>query len=950
MKKLLLIIIVIVSTNLLGFSQHSIQSMVFDSKNALPLELCAVRLLQLPDSTLVQGTQTNGNGSFMLSKVKPGNYAIVVSMIGYVSHHQNITMAGKDLILKNIQLGEDSHLLKEVEVKGTAAQMVVKGDTMEYNATAFKTVENAVVEDLLKKLPGVQVGTDGKITVNGQSITKIRVDGKKFFDGDVETVTKNLTADMIEKIQVLDQKSDVALMTGFEDNDTERIINLTTKTNRRKGVFGSVTGGGGLDINDGARYDANAMISIMNGDSQTAVLGGANNTNTSRSGLSRGGMGGPAGGLTQTQNFGMNNNTTLNPKLKLGGNVSLNHSTNESITENNTTSYLSGSTFTNHSFNNSTPENYAVNLRLESEWKPDSLTTIVLQPNITYNRSFSNSSSNYAYLTGNDTTTVGNSANTGNGTSINAGLGIIYNRKLQSKKGRTLNVNFRSSLSSSNNESYNSSNKTTANVLTQVNQYTKNTSDRYNFNLNVSFVEPLWNEKNLLQTIASASLSNSTSEKDQFRKDPFSSDYTLKDSIYSNSFDNQFYTESLELNYKHVEKLWNVTFGGRVEPSQTVSNTVYGDGTLRDVPTLSVVNFAPTARLQYNFTKKTFLRADYQGRTSQPSIDQMQPVKNNSNIMNETVGNPNLNPSFSHNLRVMYSAFNDATFSSFNTSINLQATKDALVTNSIYDNTGKQYSQAVNSGSMPFNLSGMVMFNTPILAKTLHFMTNTSFGLNQRYGYSKHLNSQAISTDNLILGDLSDTKAYSAGEMLSLTYTGTILEIGARGNFRYSNTKNNLNTGTQVTKDWTASGNLTLHLPYNINIGTDLNYSTLQGYATADQKQLIWNATFDKTVFKNNKGVVAFKINDILHQQLNFRQTVGDNYITYSKFNTLPSYFIVSFSYKIADFGGSRSQGGQGRGGDFRFGGPGSMGGAPGGGAGGMGGGAGGFGGGRPTF
>jgi len=505
-------------------------------------------------------------------------------------------------------------------------------------------------------------------------------------------------------------------------------------------------------------------------------------------------------------------------------------------------------------------------------------------------------------------------------------------------------------LSSSNNESYNSSNKTTANVLTQVNQYTKNTSDRYNFNLNVSFVEPLWNEKNLLQTIASASLSNSTSEKDQFRKDPFSSDYTLKDSIYSNSFDNQFYTESLELNYKHVEKLWNVTFGGRVEPSQTVSNTVYGDGTLRDVPTLSVVNFAPTARLQYNFTKKTFLRADYQGRTSQPSIDQMQPVKNNSNIMNETVGNPNLNPSFSHNLRVMYSAFNDATFSSFNTSINLQATKDALVTNSIYDNTGKQYSQAVNSGSMPFNLSGMVMFNTPILAKTLHFMTNTSFGLNQRYGYSKHLNSQAISTDNLILGDLSDTKAYSAGEMLSLTYTGTILEIGARGNFRYSNTKNNLNTGTQVTKDWTASGNLTLHLPYNINIGTDLNYSTLQGYATADQKQLIWNATFDKTVFKNNKGVVAFKINDILHQQLNFRQTVGDNYITYSKFNTLPSYFIVSFSYKIADFGGSRSQGGQGRGGDFRFGGPGSMGGAPGGGAGGMGGGAGGFGGGRPTF
>lgn len=948
MKKLLLIIIVIVSTNLLGFAQHNIQSMVFDSKNALPLELCAVRLLQLPDSSLVQGTQTNGNGSFMLTKVKPGNYVLVVSMIGYVSHRQNITMAAKDINLKNIQLNEDSHLLKEVEVKGTAAQMVVKGDTMEYNATAFKTVENAVVEDLLKKLPGVQVGSDGKITVNGQSISKIRVDGKKFFDGDVETVTKNLTADMIEKIQVLDQKSEVAMMTGFEDNDTERIINLTTKSNRSKGVFGNVTGGGGLDLNNGARYDANAMINIMNGDSQTALLGGANNTNTSRSGMSRGGMGGPSGGITQTQNLGVNNNTTLSPKLKLGGNAAVNHSTNESITENKTTSYLSGSTFTNQSANTSNPENYAANLRLEAEWKPDSLTTIVVQPNINYNRSFSNSTSEYSYLTGLDTTTVGSSSNTGNATSINAGLRVIYNRKMESKKGRTLNVDLRSTLSSSNNESYNSSDKTTANVLTQVNQYTKNTSDRYNFNLNVSFVEPLWNAKNLLQTILSASMSNSSSEKNQFKKDPFSSDYTLKDSVYSNSFDNQFYTESLELNYKHVEQMWNITFGGRVEPSQTVSNTIYGDGTLRDVPTLSVVNLAPTARFQYNFTKKTFLRADYQGRTSQPSIDQMQPVKNNSNIMNETVGNPNLNPSFNHNLRIMYSAFNDKTFSSFSTTLNIQATKDALVRNSIYDNTGKQYSQTVNSGSMPFNLMGMVMFNTPILAKTLHFMTSTFVNMNQVYGYSKHLNSQTISTDNLILGDLSDTKAYSGMQMLSLTYTGTVLEIGARGNFRYSNTKNNLNTSSQITKDWTASGNLTLHLPYNINIGTDLNYSTLQGYATADQKQLIWNATFDKTVFKNNKGVVAFKINDILHQQLNFRQTVGDNYITYSKFNTLPSYFIVSFSYKIADFAGSSNQRGPG-GADFqRFGGPGGMGGGrP---AGGFGGGAGGFGGGRPNL
>jgi hypothetical protein len=910
---------------LLSFSaiaQRSIQSTVFDAKNGLTLEMGAVKLLHLPDSTLVQGSLTDSKGSFILNKVKPGNYAIVVSMVGYVNYKQSVIMANKDIILKNIQLQENAHLLKEVQVTGTAAQMVVKGDTMEYNATAFKTVQNAVVEDLLKRMPGIQVGSDGKITVNGQSITKIRVDGKKFFDGDIETATKNMPADMIDKVQVLDQKSDVALLTGFEDNNTERIINLTTKANRRKGVFGNLNGGVGLDLNDDVRYDGNGIVSIMNGDTQTAILGGGNNINNARSGRSRGGLGSPSGGITQTQNLGANNNTTVNSNLKIGGDASFNHSTNESITENNTTSYLSGSSFTNHSFNNSTPENYAANLRLEAEWKPDTLNTIVLQPNIGYNRAFSNSSNRYSYLTDKDTTTVGNSSNIGNTTSLNANLNVIYSHRFTSKKGRTLTANFQTGISQSNGDGYNISNKTTANVLTSVNQYTKNNSDQYNFGLNLSYVEPLWNVKNLLQTSLSARMSNSSSEKNQFNKDPFDNDYTLKDSAYSNSFDNYFYTESLELSYKHVEKLWNVTLGGKVEPSQTISNTVYGDGTKADVPTLSVVNFAPTMRFQYNFNKKKFMRADYTGRTSQPSISQLQPVRNNSNQMNETVGNPDLNPSFSHNLRLMYSAFNDITFSSFNTFLNVQATKDALVMNSIYDETGKQYSQTVNAGSVPYSINGMIMFNTPIIAKTLHLMTSTSLGLDQRYGYSsKNMKSQTIDTNNLIKGDLSDTHQYSAGEMLSLTLTQDVFEIGVKGNFQYSNTLNNLNPVTQITKKWTATGNILFHLPYDINISSDLNYSTLQGFSTNDQKYLIWNGTIDKTIFKSKKGVIAFKMIDILHQQLNYQQSIGDNSITYSKFNTLPSYFIVSFAYKIADFGGNKNRNEPGR--DFqRFGPP----------------------------
>ncbi len=275
--------------------------------------------------------------------------------------------------------------------------------------------------------------------------------------------------------------------------------------------------------------------------------------------------------------------------------------------------------------------------------------------------------------------------------------------------------------------------------------------------------------------------------------------------------------------------------------------------------------------------------------------------------MNLTIGNPELKPDFNHSLRMFFTTFNDSTFSSFNASIYGQLTRDALVTNSIYDATGKQYSQTVNASEMPYSVGSNVMFNVPIIQKRLHFNTNTSGGIDQRYGYSaRGLNAQILdSLVNIPLGDLSSTFRYNAGEAISLTFTADLIEIGLRGSFRYSNTLNNLNPLVSVTKDWTGGGNLVVHLPYTINIGSDLNYTTMQGYATSAQNQLLWNASIDKTLFKG-LGVLSLKVNDILHQQLNIRQSIGDNYIQYSSYNTLTSYFLLSFTYKINKFNGSK--------------------------------------------
>jgi hypothetical protein len=911
------------------YSQHSIQSSVFDAKNGEALELATVRLLNQSDSTLVQGTQTNEKGGFTLSKVKSGNYIIVITNVGYNDMKRSVVVQNKDLILKSFQLTENAKLLKEVEVKGTAAQMVVKNDTLEYNATAFKTQENAVVEDLLKKLPGVEVSSEGKITVNGEEIKNIRVDGKKFFSGDIEQATKNLPADMIEKIQVLDQKSDMAQLTGFEDGDTERIINLTTKPNRRKGVFGNASGAAGADINEDFRYDGSLSLNLMDKDAQTSINAGANNLNISRSTRGRGNWGGGSNaGITTSQNIAVNNNTTISDKFKIGGDAAINHGINVSNTESKRTSYLSDITYDDNSKNNSTNDKYDANIRLEAEIKLDSMNTLIIQPNFNYNMSDNDSRRTYSYLTEKDSTSWGDSHNWGTGSSVSGGLNLIFNHRLSSKKGRSITANVGVNFSQSDDESFNISNKYTDLTTTKIDQKTNNNSDRFSSNFKLSYVEPLWNYKNMVEVAVSASATNTSSEKKQYGIDE-TGEYSIFNNDYSNTFDNEFYKETAELNYRYSDNNYKITLGLNAEPSQTKNIRTYGNGLEKDT-TYGVFNFSPTGRLQYNFGKKEFARIDYRGRTQQPSISQMQPVKNNSDLMNETVGNPSLDPAFTHSLRLMYSRFNDKTFASLNTFLNAEITKDALVSNKIYDNTLKQYNQTVNSNSTPVNFMWNVMYTAPIIQKRLNFSTNTNTRYSTQYSYiSRNVDIEDINLDHLLLGELSKTRNYGGSEELSLTFTNDLIELGVRGTIGYSNAQNNLkNTVTEIW-DWSGRGNVVIRFPYDFVLSSDIAYSDRAGYSDFDQSEIMWNASLDKTFLKN-KATLSLKANDILRQRLNIRQNVGDNYIQYNSYNTLPSYFMVSFSYRLNKFGGRNV------GGDFRGGFPGGDGGFRRGGGGGM--------------
>jgi hypothetical protein len=581
---------------------------------------------------------------------------------------------------------------------------------------------------------------------------------------------------------------------------------------------------------------------------------------------------------------------------------------------------------------------WRTNARFEAEWKIDSMNTFIFQPDLNYSRTITNSRNDFLYLMGNDTTSDGFSKNDGTSNNYGANLRTTYNHKF-AKKGRTLTARLGFGFSNTDRESYNYSKREgTRNEL--IDQKIDNTSSRKNIDLRLSWVEPLWNVNHLLEIVANLESNFNESEKKQY-KDTVNAgiydhnDTYVYDNEYSNSFSTDFFTEGLELNYRFTQKLYNLTVGVMFKPSQTHNIRTYANGFTRDT-TYGVVNFSPTMRFQYNFEKKKFIRFDYRGRTSQPSIDQMQPVKNNSNLMSETVGNPNLNPSFAHNFRLFYSAFNQKTFSSFTTMFFTDLTQNAMVNNSIYDKTGKRYSQTINAKNIiPLSLGGNVNFNTPLIQKHLQFNTNTNANFNKQYGYNLRNKENAdINVEKLILGELSRSKNLGLGERLALTFTNDIIEIGVNGSLRYSKTKSDMNATIRETEtyDWTTGGNVVLHLPYKITVSSDVNYTTRRGYTSDfDQKEVIWNASIDKSLFKN-KAVISLKAFDILQQRLNIRQNVGDNYIQNTSYNTLQSYVLLSFSYKFNRYSGmstseveQRNQ----RGGDNRWGGGGMPGGRP---------------------
>ena len=946
MKKLGIIVL------LFGFAvammaQKTLSGTILSKTDGQPIEMATVRLFTYngTDSTLVQGAQTYYDGLFILSNIREGKYRLIVSSIGYNEHSQWIEMKNSDIDIPAIRLVEQVQELAEVSVQGKAAEMTVKGDTIEYNTAAYQVSETATVEELLKKMNGVEVDKEGNVTINGEEIKAVRIDGKKFFGDDVQTATKNIPADMIEKIQVIDEKSDMAKLTGFEDDEGERIINLSLKKNRKKGLFGNYSGALGADMvtdnggwfdyanpaygatpsaqtkhffeND-FRYNANIFTNLLLGESQTTIVGGANNTNEIRSRRGRGWFGGQNAGVTASENLGVNTNIDLTSKLEkkddktellLGGDATINHSTNDTRTISQRDSYSEEATYIDRDSTNKLTRSWDAQMRLEMEYQIDSMNKLILRPQISYNNSNSTQTNDYTYDRDSVRINDGYQNQTSLQEEISASIRAIYNRKFL-KPGRALTMRANVSFSNTKGENNTYAWDRMANSAL-VDQYTLSGNNTMSYSLRTSYVEPIYGKNHFLETVLSLSGNNRNSVKDQYSMDSITGDYQY-DNTYSNQLNNNMYTEQLELNYRWVSEKIDLTAGARVLATQTYSQTYYGGVLARDT-LYNRWNWSPNLRFRYKFGQKEFARIVYRGRVNQPTIQQMEPVRNNSDAMNETVGNLGLNPAFNHNIFAMYSRFNQEKFSSIMTGMHANITQDALVNNTIYDQTGKRYLQTVNADMVPWNVGAHFMSNTPFCKKMFQFHSRTAVSYNQRVAYvlreqDADAIAQLIAADQLPLGDPSKTGNFRMTSDLTLRFTHEIVDIGIKNTNVYSLTHNSLNKkNVSHIGDWIISGDVTFHLPKSWNIATDIAYTSRHGYeGLTDVNELIWNFSIDKTWANST---LTLKVYDLLNDKKNIVQTVNETSVSYQKFNTLPTYFMLTYTYKLNRMGSLKATG-----------------------------------------
>ena len=717
MKKLLIWTVLLLTATLSTYAQNKIVTVsgrVIEAGTKEPVELAAVQLLSLPDSAQVAGMTTSTQGYFSLSKQKPGKYLLKVSFIGYVTKIIPVQLTANVPAKKmgNIELATDAVMLQEAVVVAEAPQVTVVEDTLMYNSSAYRTPEGAMLEELVKKLPGAEIDDDGNVKINGKDLKKIMVDGKEFFGGDVKTGLKNLPVDMVDKLKTYDKKSDLARVTGIDDGEEETVLDLTVKKGMNQGWFGNADLGAGTKD----RYTGRMMLNRFVDKTQFSIIGSANNVNDQ--GFSGGG-GGPRwrsnNGLNATKMLGANFATQTN-KLELGGSVRYNFQDADISSINSSERFLQNGNSYSNSNNKNRNKGTNLNADFRMEWKPDTLTNIIFRPNFSYGRTNNASRSesgtfnedpfnlivnpndylNFDNLSDDPLKDIRvnatNSASLSKGKSLSGNATLQVNRKLNNR-GRNLTFRGVFGYGDNDNDQYTQSETRYYQLLNHLggdsilyrNQYITTPTRNYNYTAQVTYSEPIA-KATFLQFSYQFQYKYSKSDKTTFDlldypdwaiggALPSGYESHAVDSLSKNA-EYRYYNHDASVGLRFIRPKYQLNVGMSFQPQNSTLSYKKGDYMIDT--TRTVFNFAPNMDLRFRFSKVSQLRFTYRGRSNQPTMENLLPITDNSNPLNIRMGNPGLKPSFAHTMRLFYNTYNAEKQRGIMTHFSFTATQNSI--------------------------------------------------------------------------------------------------------------------------------------------------------------------------------------------------------------------------------------------------------------------------------
>lgn len=887
----------------------SVSGSISDTSGKQSMSGATLTLFDQNDSNAAPKYSTaKAKGIFAIGNITEGRYRLLITFEGYenISKTFAITKEKPAIDFGNMVMNRKSTMLQEIIIE--KPPITIKKDTVEFDAGSYKTKPNAVAEDLFKKLPGVQVDKSGTITAQGEQVTRILVDGKRFFSDDPKLASKNLPPDVIDKIQVFDDLSDQSKFTGFDDGNRVKTINIVTKKDKRKGYFGKVALGAGSD----EAYDNVINVHRFDGNQQISVLGQGNDINkqnftiqdlfgSSGGGNRGGGRGNTASstgtGLTTTWAGGLNYRDNWSPTTQAYGSYFFNSqhvSTNGQSTSQNIITPDS-STFTNQASSSiRRNQNNRVNFNLEQQI--DSNNSLIFRPNVSFQHTTSVSSrqSQYSGESGGTpiytTKSNGGQLNDGN----NGNYDLLFRHKF-AKKFRTMSVsmNVTNNLNDGDGTNYaiNSHFSPTAYADT-LNQHILSGSKGISASPTISYTEPI-GKNQILEFNYNYSYSRNTSYRHTYALNDLTSKYDRFDSLYSNDFENTYNSNRFTLNYRIQNVKYNFSLGSGIQAGSLHSINFTKSTDVGQ----HYINLTPTVNFQYLFTKTKNIRVNYSGRTGQPSVSQLQPILTTSDSINFSQGNANLKQQFTHSLRVMYTNFNTANQHVMFATVNASMISNDIQNSVVYlpnppYSKGSQLTTPVNlSGT--FNVNGYFNYGFPIKTpkSNLNFITNAGYGQNRTL-----VNSVSAWSRNTTLGEtLSWTTNLKDNFDMNLS-SATTYYI-ARNSLQPTQ---NLNYYTEV-----VSAEITYYTKNGWLLAADFDY-TYNGSRPAGYNSSVplLNPAIAKQIFRNKQGEIRLSVFDLLNQNTSVTRTISANSITDAKSNVLTRYAMLTFTYNLRKFAG----------------------------------------------